>query len=140
MSCKACYDDLDETTMVENIFIDVETIHKQSNFCNDCVIYMLNNIFPNLINTIKNETCEKTLKEILSVDLPTHLTVDGTGRGKIIDKIKINKRIRSTDLTRNIPDEDIDYINEQMKIIHSKMDNEMYSYIDDIKTLFDKYV
>ena len=142
MSCISCCEDITSENIVKHIYVTNAFKERvtESLFCNDCTVYLLNNILPNLIKSIINETCEVSLKRLMSMPLPTNLTSDGTGRGIIIDKITINGQTQSAILNDDIFNGEINKVNEEMKVIYNHMNIEGYSYIDTIKILFGKYI
>ena len=143
MDCLTCTEDIDSTNSVRNIFIDKETGKErivESFYCNVCTKKIINETLPRIANSIYNENCEASLKRLMSQPLPTNMTADGTGRGTIVDKMVIDGEVKPTLLNTEIFKGEIDHVNEQMKIIHEMMDDSDYSYLDDIRLLFKKYI
>lgn len=126
--CQFCYNDLDKSNIVINIYND--NTSEESKMCLHCNIMLIENILPNLLNSIALETCEASIKRIVKKDLPTHLSIDGTGRGKQINKIIFDNMEISCKL--KCPEYvNIEEINKSMKYINELVlnDDDIYLYI-----------
>lgn len=139
--CKLCCEDFDETNQCTIVYnIDDNCIKELSAICLDCLGYLKKNILGNLLTTIAKETCEASIKRIMKADLPTHLTIDGTGRGQKIDKILINNKVISTELESNISKEEIDLLNKKIGHIRELIENDNDMFLYEKNAVFEKYL
>jgi hypothetical protein len=124
--CKFCCEDINN--LIINVFDD--GVKEQSQSCKNCTIMLINTILPRLLNSISEETCESSIKKIVKNNLPTHLSIDGTGRGKQIISVIIDDEIIDAKLKH--PDNvNIDNINIAMKQINNLAlkDDDLFLYV-----------
>jgi len=134
--CKICYDEITDNTVVYNW---INNNRSKSNFCSECVNYMINNNFNNYINDINKTDCEKSLKSALSTPIPLNLTIDSLKKSQQIDFIEYSDKKISAKLEKKISDEDLNLLNIELKEILLKMNNLEFDYINEIIKIINKF-
>jgi len=131
-TCTICYEELNENIIVYN-WINNEK--SKSNFCLECVTYMLNNNFDNYISEINKADCEKSLRSALSKPIPLNLTLDSLKNSKEIDFIEYSNEKNPAKLIKKISDDQLILLNEELKNIFLKLNDINFDYISKIKEI-----
>ena len=133
--CIICCDNIDDTNCV---FYCLNNMWKQYNVCVNCTKQLLNNKWYHYIDSIKTADCEKALKALLKIKLPTKLTLDTTYYSESIDSLYYNSSYQSSSLVR--PSINFEELQKELDIVYNNIINEDSSdYLNDIKTISIKY-
>jgi len=124
--CVFCCEDLPDDDRMINIYAD--KCREESTMCKDCRQRLCESILPVLLKSIAMETCEASIKRLVKQDLPTHLSVDGTGRGKLIINAIVDGKIVCCKLQSTV---NIDKLNADMRRINelAVKDDDMFLYL-----------
>jgi sporulation protein YlmC with PRC-barrel domain len=131
-TCTICYEELNNDIIVYN-WINNEK--SRSNFCLDCVTYMLNNNFDNYLTEINKADCEKSLKCALSKPIPLNLTLDSLKNSKEIDFIEYSNVKIPAKLIKKISDDQLKLLNEELNNIFLNLSDINFDYISKIKEI-----
>ena len=138
--CNLCFDEITDDNSCEIVCnIDNECVIKPSKTCLECMYELKKNIIPCLLKSIANEICEASIKRIMKADLPTHLSVDCTGRGQIISKIIKNKKVISSELESNLSSDEINELNGRIRHIRELIQNDDDLFLYEKKIAFEKF-
>jgi hypothetical protein len=135
-SCMICCDDIINNNVV---FYKINNNWIQYNICKDCTIKLLNTKWFDYINMIKNADCEKALKSLLEINIPSKLTVTTTFYSESIDELYFDSQYKSSELIKK--DINITELqNDFRKVYTSIINDTSYDYISEIKFIMNKYV
>ena len=139
-NCILCYEDFNHDNRCHIVInSNNHCVVRPSEICYDCLLMLKQSIIKNLLTTIANETCEASLKRIMKADLPTHLSIDGTGRGQQIDKIIKNDKTISAELESDLSKDEIVILNSKIKHIRDLITNDDDLFLLEINLTFKKY-
>ena len=105
----------------------------------DCYKKGINNILDFTVKQFANEDCEASIKRIVSSQLPTYISTDMTGRGKLIKYITYNGEVQSGKLSSKYSEEEIDNMNKYIDIINNYAQNDDSNFLLLHKEYFEKY-
>ncbi len=106
--CSICYDDFDPNIVIE-VLVDGEKV--PSMLCKKCILRMKYKRIDEYIQNIVNETCPASVKRMARGFLPTAMSVDCTGFGKLINELWIHGVSIGTNLLSwNFSKEELDEI------------------------------
>lgn len=135
MECILCYEDVESLPICT--YFD-GTIEK-SEICIDCLNKGLNDMLDNTIKQFANEECEASIKRIVKSHLPTHITMDMTGRGKKISYITYNGTVISGKLNSTYSDNEIHTMNMYIDVINEYAINDDSNFLLKHKEYFEQY-
>ena len=135
MECILCYDDIE--TLPICTFFDNTT--EESNICINCFHRGINDTLDNTIKQFANETCGASITRTVSTHLPTHITMDMTGRGNKIKYIICDDTITDGELKSKYSKEEIDTINKYMDELNEYSINDDPLFLLKHIEYFEKY-
>ena len=133
--CMICCDEINNTNVV---FYLINDQWNQYNVCKDCTINLLNKKWFDYIDMIKNADCEKALKNLLEINIPSKLTVTTTFYSQPIDRLYYDGNYQTSDL--NILNINMNQLQEEFKSLYINIINDAsYDYLSEIKRIELKY-
>lgn len=111
MTCKICYEDLDDLIKYNTSKDELSTLY----YCIDCLKYMLVNMGYDYIKKIKTADCEKSLKNLINEGIPVYFRDNQVNNNLEIKQFYYNDKIINGILNNYLSIDEIIILNNKLK-------------------------